>query len=207
LSSGTKDARHALASLAVMALALASLSALSHAQAAAKSVGSDAAPIAMQVFTNFECPACAAFHRETIRPLMRDYVATGKVRISFCVIAAPNRPAGRRAALYANAAARAGHFERVADALYETQRAWMETGDVQAAVATVLSPEEMKRVNAEMRSKIEGSLEADLALASALQIRSTPTTIITHRGEPVRLVGAVSYSILRLYLEKLLKDR
>jgi protein-disulfide isomerase len=172
-----------------------------------KSLGSEKAPITMQVFSDFACPACAAFHLHTLRPLIRDYVSNGKVLLTFYVIPPRQRLPAYRAACYANAAARCGQFEKVADALYQNRQKWIESGDVEPVVAEVLTPEDLKKVKAELRNNIDLPLENDLAAARWSQIRSTPTTIITCRGKSVPVVGAVSYSILRLYLDKLLEEQ
>jgi predicted DsbA family dithiol-disulfide isomerase len=44
-------------------------------------------------------------------------------------------------------------------------------------------------------------------MARALQIRNVPTSIVTCGGKSVPVVGAVSYDILRLYLDRLLKEQ
>jgi len=172
-----------------------------------KSFGSEKAPIHMQVFSDFACPSCAVFHLETLRPLIRDYVSQGKVFLTFYVIPARQRLPAYRAACYANAAARCGQFEKVAEALYLNRQKWIETADVEPVVAGALSPEELKKVTLELRNSIDLPVDADLATARLFQIHSTPTTIITCRGKSVPVVGAVSYPILKLYLDKLLREQ
>lgn len=46
-----------------------------------RAVGSIAAPVVVTMWTDFRCPFCAVFNRETLPDLMRDYVDTGKVRL------------------------------------------------------------------------------------------------------------------------------
>ena len=193
--------------LVVAALCFAALPRSSAGPTTIKSFGSDKAPIRMQVFTDFTCPACAAFHMETLRPLVRDYVSSGKVLLIFYVIPPRQRITAYRAACYANAAARCGQFETVADALYQNQRKWIETGDVEQVVASVLSPEDLKKVKVELQNDIDLPVDNDLAAARVFQIRSTPTTIISSRGKSVPVVGAVTYPILKLYLDRLLKEQ
>ena len=177
-----------------------------YGQTTSKSLGSERAPITLQVVTDFECPHCAEYYLNTLRPMIRDYVSKEKVQLTFVITASPDRPVGYSAALFANAAARCGKLGKVAEALFENQRTWMETGDVEAVVANVLTADELKKVKEEMRNKINLPVDSDLALARNLGIRSTPTTIITHRGKSVPVVGAVSYAILQTYLERLLKE-
>lgn len=172
-----------------------------------KSLGSEKAPIRIQIFTDFACPACAAYHKETLRPLLADYVAKGKVHLTFYVLTARERIPAYRAACYANAAARHGHFEKVADALYQHREKWLLTGNVQAVLAAVLSPEDLEKIHRELQNAIDLPLDNDLHMARALQIRNVPTSIVTCGGKSVPVVGAVSYDILRLYLDRLLKEQ
>ncbi len=47
------------------------------------SFGSPSAPIMMEVFSDFECPACKTFHDTEVPQLMRDYVSNGKVYLIY----------------------------------------------------------------------------------------------------------------------------
>src|SRR5271165_6297245 len=44
-----------------------------------KAFGSKSAPIVMEVFSDYQCPACKTLFTNTNRPLMDNYVSTGKV--------------------------------------------------------------------------------------------------------------------------------
>src|SRR5712664_585104 len=45
----------------------------------AKSLGSKSAPITIEVFEDFQCPACRNFFETTVKQLIDDYVVPGKV--------------------------------------------------------------------------------------------------------------------------------
>ena len=95
----------------------------------------------------------------------------------------------------------------MAEALYLSQDIWAGTGDVESIVARVLTPSEMNEVRKQLKdAKLDVGIDQDVALGGRNQVRSTPTTIITHRGKQTPIVGAVSYSILRLYIEDLLRQ-
>jgi protein-disulfide isomerase len=169
-----------------------------------KRFGSFEAPITVEVFSDMQCPACAAFHLETLRPLMKDYVATGKVFLIFRLTV--NHRHSYRAARYVNAAAEAGLFEKVYGVLFEKQKDWAESGDLEAVLASVLSQAEMTKLKEKLDGpEIDQAIEADRTLARTFQVRSTPTTFITYKGETTPVVGAVSYPILRRYLDRLLE--
>ena len=46
-----------------------------------KTLGSKSAPITIEVFSDFQCPACRAFYEMTMRQGMDNYVSAGKVYI------------------------------------------------------------------------------------------------------------------------------
>ena len=48
-----------------------------------KAMGSPTAPITMEVFSDYECSHCKHLYEDTLRPLMRDYVAKGKVYYNY----------------------------------------------------------------------------------------------------------------------------
>jgi len=44
-----------------------------------KALGSPSAPIRIEVFSDFECPACKGLHEQILPLVMKDYVIPGKV--------------------------------------------------------------------------------------------------------------------------------
>ncbi len=44
-----------------------------------KSYGSKTAPITMEVFSDYQCPACRSFYQSTYRQVIDSYVSAGKV--------------------------------------------------------------------------------------------------------------------------------
>jgi protein-disulfide isomerase len=173
-----------------------------------KSFGEDKAPLTIEVFSDFQCSACATYHLTTLRSIMDADVAQGRVFLIFHIIT-PGRAAYRSysAARFGNAAARIGKFREVSEALFSKQKEWSETGDVEGVVASALTPEEMARVRELIRTEnLDNAVEADMVMARVHGVRATPTTIIRYGGKITPVVGAVSYSILRRYLDRLLEE-
>lgn len=208
----------------VMALALALLNAQlplfaqNKAKAAAlapvqappvKALGSKGAPITIEVFSDFQCPACRHLYEETLRPLIDDYVATGRVYLvhrDFPLEFAHKY--SRQAARYANAAARVGKFEKVEEALYAKQDSWSKDGNLETVVAAVLTPAEMKKVRQWVQepAQLDVAINQDMRLGERIPVRQTPTVVVTHRGTTYPLPpGGVNYSLLRQFLDELLK--
>jgi len=175
-----------------------------------KTLGSRDAPIVMEVFSDYSCPVCRMFYLSDIRPMLDDYVATGKVYLihrDFPLIGVPGHEHSREAALYETAAARIGRFQEVDAALYDKQAEWTRTGNVDAVVASVLSPREMKRVRELVQGgKADSFVNSDRSLGDSKGVRSTPTIYVTVHGHTDVLPGNVSYSLLRRYLDEQLKQ-
>src|ERR1700719_2940226 len=119
--------------------------------------GSKNAPIVMEVFSDFQCPACKTLFLTTNRQLMDNYVSTGKVYLVHRDFPLPMHAHSQVAAQYSRAAAQVGKFEPVEQALFENQEKWEQNGDVDGTVAAVLSPAEMTKVRGLVKS---GSINA-----------------------------------------------
>jgi protein-disulfide isomerase len=173
-----------------------------------KAFGSKSAPITMEVFSDFQCPACKVFYVSSVRPLLDEYVSTGKVYLIHRDFPLPMHQHSREAAQYAIAAARLGKLEKVEAVLFDKQESWTLDGKIDATVATVLSPAEMKQVRQMVQSgKMDAYIESDVALGNAKGVRQTPSIYVTHAGTTYQLPpGGVSYSLLKRFLDDLLRQ-
>ena len=172
-----------------------------------KAIGLPTAPIKIEDFTDFECPACRALYMETLRPLINDYVATGKVYLVHHDFPLDMHPYSHKAAYYADAAAAIGHFEAVERVLFTHQPEWQSNGKITPFLATVLTPEQLKQVEELARTReVQDAVAQDVRLGQQLNVRQTPTMFITHKGKRTPVVGVVQYSILRGYLDALLRQ-
>ncbi|MGH7747107.1 MAG: DsbA family protein, partial [Candidatus Dormibacteria bacterium] len=119
---------------------------------AEKSLGNPNAPIKMVVYDDYECPVCGELYEQTLRPLIQDYVASGKVYLVHRDFPLSIHLYSRQAARWVNAAARTGKFEAVERALFDNQMAWSEYGTenpqgiIKPIVQAALTPAEFKRV-------------------------------------------------------------
>ena len=171
-----------------------------------KSFGSRSAPITVEVYSDFQCPACRALFLDTIRPLIQNYVSVGKVYYIHRDMPLPVHAHSRDAARYANAAARLGKLEQVAEVLYARQDQWAANGNIDAVVATVLTPAEMVKVRQYVKNgQLDAVIDKDVALGRNQQVQRTPTILITHKGETFPIEGVLSYPILKQFLEEQLR--
>jgi protein-disulfide isomerase len=173
-----------------------------------KGHGTRSAPVVVEVFSDFQCPACRELYQSTLKPLMANYVASGKVYLVHRDMPLSIHSHSRQAARFANAAAAIGKLDRVSDVLYSTQDVWGVNGNVEAVVAQVLTPAEMRRVRELAASEpVNASIDRDLERGRSLQVRSTPSVFVTHRGRTQPLPpGGVNYPLLKQYIDHLLRQ-
>lgn len=168
------------------------------------------APILIEIFSDYECPACRRYYLETMRQVLADYATAGKVCVVYYEFPLPTHKHSREASRYALAATRLGpeKWIRVTDALYYYQSLWSSTGQLESVVADALSKKDMEKVRGWVDDgKLEASIERDLARGRRRGVRSTPTSFITANGKTERVNGVVQYPILRRFLDRLLEQR
>jgi protein-disulfide isomerase len=170
------------------------------------SFGSKNAPIVMEVFSDFQCPACKTLFVTTNRQVMDNYVSTGKVYLIHRDFPLPMHAHSQVAAQYARAAAQIGKFEPVEQTLFDNQEKWEQTGDVDGTVAAVLSSAEMTKVRSIVKSGAMNALiQKDLAQGKFYNVNQTPTTVFHAKGQTFPYAGVMSYDILRNFLDQLAK--
>lgn len=193
---------------------------------AEKSLGSPSAPIKMEVFSDYECPVCGNLYEQTLRPLIGDYVASGKVYLVHRDFPLPIHLYSRQAARWVNAAARIGKFEAVERSLFDNQNAWSEYGTepvkgvIEPFVKAALTPAEFKRVEQLMRGcesnsheeiktcAVDAEIQHDLADGELLPVRFTPTMVISAHGQQYPpITGSISWPLLRQFFDQLLQNQ
>jgi len=169
-----------------------------------RAIGSPTAPITIELFSDFQCPHCKELHDETLPSLITDYVNTGKVylvRHYFLL----KFPYSRLSATYACAAEKIGRYDQACDALYKTQQSWGQTGKVDEAVCNALSPADAKKVRELVKDpSVAMEIEKDTALGMSQNVKSTPTLIVVHNGKRTPIELAVSYPMLKRFLDGML---
>jgi protein-disulfide isomerase len=164
------------------------------------------APVTIYEISDFQCPYCAEFTRETLPALEREYVATGKVKIVFVNMPLPIHPNAEPAAELAMCAARQHKFWPMHDLLFRHQDQWAELKDPAAYFLALgdsahADPAELMRclstkaTRALVRSDFEGALRSGAG--------STPTFYI-ERG---LLVGAQPVEVFRTVLDSIIKTK
>jgi len=175
----------------------------------AKAFGSKNAPVVMEIFSDFQCPACKQLFITTTKKVMDNYVSTGKVYLIHRDFPLPMHAYSRVAASYSRAAAHIGRGEEVDQAIFQNQEKWEMNGDIQGTVADALSPAEMRKVQAFVDARtFEPLIEKDRQLGLLVPVTQTPSTILhTKSGQTFPVVGFVSYDVLKTFLDQLVSRK
>ncbi len=171
-----------------------------------RSRGLPSAPIQIDVYSDFQCPACKALYEGTLSPLAYDYIDKGKVYLVHHEYPLPQHAHAMEAACYACASSRVGKYEQVCDVLFRRQETWAANGKVDETVCSILTPAEAKKVRALAKDPaIAAEVRQDIQAGQSAQINQTPTMILTYRAKQYRIPGG-NYDILRRFIDQLLAN-
>jgi len=173
-----------------------------------KTLGNPAAPLTLEIYSDYMCPACKHLHEAVLPAIAIDYVKTGKAFVVFreFPLDIPQHPYSKQAAALAVAAGRVGKYTLVADALFASQPAWGATGRLWDSIKVVLTPEEQQKVQALAKDPaVLGDVQADVNRGRQAKIGQTPTIVVTHRLRQQPWTTFNDYPLFRSYLDGLLK--
>jgi protein-disulfide isomerase len=173
-----------------------------------KAFGSKTAPVVVEIYSDFQCPACKQLFLNTTQKVMDNYVNTGKIYLVHRDFPLPMHAYSRVAASYSRAAAHIGKCEPVEMALFQNQEKWEANGDVKGTVASVLSPAEMKKVQAIVDAQtLEPLIEKDKQLGQTFPVTQTPTTVFHSKGQTYPYAGTLNYDVLKDFLDQLVAKK
>jgi protein-disulfide isomerase len=153
-------------------------------------MGAADAPVTMIEYSSLTCPHCAAFHRDTLPQLKKEYIDTGKVRLVYRDF--PLDKTALRAAMLARCVEPKRYFGLL-DVLFGGQDGWSRAKDPIAALRAIgrlagMSNEKIAACMAD--AKLEtGILNSRLKGTQQHDVRSTPTFIISGR----KVAGALPF--------------
>jgi protein-disulfide isomerase len=171
-------------------------------------VGSPSSPVRIEIFSDYACPACRNLHEQTLPLILRDFVQTGKAYVIFreFPLAIDAHKYSRPAAAFAVAAGRLGIYQPVSDALFRDQQSWNATGKVWETVASVLTPEQQKKVQAIAKDPtVAAAVQKDVDAGTREHIQSTPTIIVSRGGKKYPVPYPVNYNFFRSLVDGLAK--
>src|SRR3990170_6774751 len=127
--------------------------------------GAASSPIKIEVFSDYQCPACRAFYLNTMRTILPEYADTGKICVVYREFPLQMHNHAREAARYGHASLRLGvrQWAQVTDALFMNQDTWAANGDIESVVAKVLGKADLDALHNELKNtaSLDAAITAD----------------------------------------------
>lgn len=137
--------------------------------------GSPNARTAMIIYSDFQCPFCAKFARETLPILQKRYVEPGRLRLAFRHFPLSNHRHAEKAAQSAECAGAQGQFWPMHDALFETQEDLAQAVLVSSAGRLGLDLSRFTACLTSADGVAQTRVKLDVDSARVLRIRATPS--------------------------------
>lgn len=167
--------------------------------------GEPNSPIRIEVFSDFECPACREFYIHTIRPVLKEYSSLGKVCVVYHEFPLRIHKYSRQAAQYSKAAQKLGRkqWADVLDTLYENQEKWSQDGSVDETVFKALGADEFYRLKQLLLlPSIDEAINSEIAMGEKKEVSSTPTSFVYALGREQKVVGGLPYPAMKDFIDK-----
>lgn len=168
-------------------------------------IGRADAPLTIVNFTDFQCPYCNQFYRQTYGDLKKVFVDTGKVRFySMDLPLSRNHPNAMGAAMAGRCASEQGQFWAMHDHMQGNPEALSSPELVTFAQSLGIDDARFRKCIES--NKYAAEIEKDMRMASSLGVSGTPAFVVgksTLDGVDGQIVmGAVPLGIFQRALEK-----
>lgn len=171
-------------------------------------LGNKDAKVTIIEFSDYQCPFCRAFWRDSYAQIKRDYIDTGKARLVFRDYPLSFHPMAMPSAQAAECADEQGKYWEMHDKIFGEQEK-LGQGTVTYAVAdlkkwaTSIGLDAGKFGQCLDSNKYKTEVEKDMADGSAAGVSGTPTLFINGR----MVVGAQPYATFKALIEEELKKK
>ena len=174
-------------------------------------MGEDDAPVTIIEFSDYQCPFCGRFYRNTL-PLIKDnYIKSGKVKFVYRDFPLPFHSYAEIAAEAANCAGEQNKYWAMHDKLFENQRALSKENIKSFARSLTL---DMEAFNSCFdNNKYSSEIKRDMEDGRNAGVRGTPSFFIgkTEKGKKIikgyRIVGARPYASFKQIIDKVLTEK
>jgi protein-disulfide isomerase len=177
-------------------------------QADGTALGPKTAKVLVQEFADFQCPICGEYFRSVEPQIIKDYVASGKIRYEFHDFIVIDSNVGgsesRHAAEASQCANEQGHFWDYHNMLYSNQQG--EGSGTFAdrrlkAFAAGLGLDSAKFDACFDAHRYSSAVDADIALGNQMGVNGTPTVFLN--GVMVDISVALNYTALQQKIDAL----
>jgi protein-disulfide isomerase len=170
--------------------------------------GNQDAPITIVEFSDFQCPFCSKFFRETLSQIEANYVDTGKVKFVYRDLPLEGiHPNALIAHIAAECADKEGKFWDYHDALFEKQAEWQRLASTEINVklteyATAMGLDDSDFESCLKDQSVAKEVRDDALDAGKYGATGTPTFFIGNEKIGfTKLVGAQPYSSFQLTID------
>lgn len=166
--------------------------------------GNPSAPVVLVELSDFGCPYCGAFERETYPAIEREYIGTGKVFFKSVQFVMGSFPNGTDAARAAECAADQRQFWPMSARLYATQPEWKGTPSpalVLVRDAAAIGLDTTRFAACYGTGGTHPRTRLATAAANLLGVRATPSFLVN--GRPIE--GALPVEAFRSVLDQALR--
>jgi len=144
-----------------------------------QALGSPEAPVTIVEFSDFQCPYCGQFFKNTLPQIEDEYVKTGKVRYLFRHFPLSSHQYAQKAAEATECAGEQGKFWEMHDKIFENQEK-ITVADLKKYAADL---ELDSSFNSCLDSgKFQAKVQADLKLGQDIGVTGTPAFFINGRS-------------------------
>jgi protein-disulfide isomerase len=138
-------------------------------------LGSTSAPGALIVFSDFQCPSCGHFARNTFEQIQRDYIKPGRILFAFRNFPLDVHPLARDAAAAAGCAGRQGRFWDMHDDLFRDQQ---HLDDASLRLRSDSIGLDRAQFDQCFAAADDDQVDADVAIGNRLMVQATPTFFV-----------------------------
>ena len=171
--------------------------------------GNQNAPVTVVEFSDFQCPFCSKFYKDTLSQLEDNYIDTGKVKFVYRDMPLDNlHPNARQAHIAAECADEKGKFWEYHNMLFEKQVEWqrLPTTDFKSTLSQYATDLVLQSASFEscMKSQeIADEVNKDSLDATRYGATGTPTFFIGNEKDGfIKLVGAQPYSAFQVAIDE-----
>jgi protein-disulfide isomerase len=169
-------------------------------------LGDPNAKLWILVVSDFQCPYCALWERETAPQLIREYVNTGQVRLAFLNFPLDQHRAALPASEAAMCAGAQGKFWPMHDRIFATQAEWSKR-----VITDTFFEEEARTLGLDVAAfkqcvadrVMRPMIQADIARAEQAGAKSTPTFFIGG----FQISGAEKIDVFRTTIAEAMKEQ
>jgi len=175
-------------------------------------LGDAQAPVLLEVYSDYQCPFCGRYYVEAIKPMIKDYVDAGKVKLLYHDIAFEGE-GSQRAAEAVHCANDQGKFwefhDKITTIRYQTNSTVIYDKANLIKAAQELSLDECEFTLCLESGKYTKLVQNDTQGAWS-KINGTPTSFLNGKivaDDKGENLGAMPYEILKTEIEKVLRSK